>query len=83
LLFAERREPAEVEAQLQAQLPHGLHVRGAEDVPVRRLDGTLTEKVSALLGSVEYHVAIVVVEDEEVMSTLNTVSGSLVCFVDG
>lgn len=44
--------------QLQAQLPGGIDLRSVEEVPIYREDGALSGKMSSLLDSVEYYVAL-------------------------
>jgi hypothetical protein len=47
-----------VGGQLQAQLPGGINLRSAEEMPIFREDGALSGKMSSLLDSVEYYVAL-------------------------
>ena len=55
----------ELRGRLQAQLPAGVQLLGAREVPIFKADGSNYEKLGGLLKAVEYHVLITRTEGRE------------------
>ncbi|CAG9463997.1 unnamed protein product [Pedinophyceae sp. YPF-701] len=58
IVFYKRLPVAEIRRRLQEQFPKDLHLLSAEEVPIYRLDGGFTDKMSDLMRSVEYYLLV-------------------------
>lgn len=58
LNLTEHRNPRDIMQSLQLQLPEGLNLVSVEEVEVKKADGRNGEKMSQLMRSVEYYIAL-------------------------
>eukprot|EP00884_Botryococcus_braunii_P013746 jgi/Botrbrau1/22372/Bobra.0002s0049.1 len=80
IVLTRRMEPSHVKALLQEQLPPGVRLRGVEEVAIKRADGSLSPKMTSLLASVEFLLALQLApqpEGHEGNHSVKTSSGDL------
>lgn len=78
IYLTEKCDPHAIRDRLQAQLPPGLELwKEVEDVPITKLDGSLVEKVSVLVDSIEWYATVSSSESSSGLNDLGTAVSSL------
>ena len=60
IILVDRRDPSAVARDLASALPQGMQIQDVEEIPIKYLNGTVTESMSELLTSATFivHVAV-------------------------